>query len=113
MALALNDLKAHCNITGSTDDVVLTRLLAASETHVVRLLGFALDDADEFPEGTPADLELAVLQLAADWYENREASLVGVSAMPIPLDTPHDRPPERVPRGPLQAQMPQAATPIE
>lgn len=85
MALALNDLKAHCNITGSTDDVVLTRLLAASETHVVRLLGFALDDADEFPEGTPADLELAVLQLAADWYENREASLVGVSAMPIPF----------------------------
>lgn len=85
MALALSDLKAHCNITGSTDDAVLTRLLSASETHVVRLLGFALDDVEEFPEGTPADLELAVLQLAADWYENREASLVGVSAMPIPF----------------------------
>lgn len=85
MALALADLKAHCNITGSGDDPVLSRFLAAAQAHVERLLGFKLNDAEELPEGAPADLELAVLQLAADWYENREASLVGVSAMAIPF----------------------------
>lgn len=85
MALALADLKAHCNITGSGDDPVLSRFLAAARAHVERLLGFKLDDAEELPDGAPADLELAVLQLAADWYENREASLVGVSAMAIPF----------------------------
>lgn len=85
MALALADLKAHCNVTGTADDAVMTRFLAAAGKHVERLLGFALDDAEQFPDGTPADLELAVLQLAADWYENREASLVGLSAATIPF----------------------------
>lgn len=85
MALELSDLKDHCNVTDSADDVVLSRLLSAAKSHVQRLLGFQLDDAEEFPDGTPVDLELAVLQLAADWYENREASLVGVSSMAIPF----------------------------
>jgi uncharacterized phage protein (possible DNA packaging) len=85
MALTLEDIKTHCNVTESADDLQLERLLAAAVAHVQRLLGFKLDDATEFPEGTPADLELAVLQLAADWYENREASLVGVTAQPIPF----------------------------
>lgn len=85
MALELGDLKAQCNVTGSGDDAILTRLLAAAKAHVERLLGFALDDDEALPDGPPADLELAVLQLAADWYENREASLVGVSASSIPF----------------------------
>lgn len=84
MALALADLKQQCNVSGSDDDAVLTRLLAAATAHVERLLGFKLDDADELPAGAPADLELAILQIAADWYENREATLIGVSAQPIP-----------------------------
>ena len=85
MALALADLKAHCNITGSTDDPVLSRFLAAARAHIERLLGFKLDDADELPDGTPADLELAVLQLAADWYENREVSITGTIITAIPF----------------------------
>lgn len=85
MALALADLKAHCNITGSGDDPVLSRFLAAAQAHVERLLGFKLSNTAELPDGAPADLELAVLQLAADWYENREATLVGVTAMAIPF----------------------------
>ena len=85
MALDINDLKAHCNVTGTADDSVMTRLLSAATAHVGRLLGYAIDDADIFPSGTPGDLELAVLQLAADWYENREATLVGVSAQAIPF----------------------------
>lgn len=85
MALVVSDLKAHANVIGTADDAVLTRYLAAATSHVGRLLGFAITDAERFPDGTPADLELAVLQLAADWYENREASLVGVAAQPIPF----------------------------
>lgn len=85
MALTVADLKSQCNIVDSTDDVVLTRLLSAATAHIERLLGFKLSDTTELPDGAPADLELAVLQLAADWYENREASLVGVTAQPIPF----------------------------
>lgn len=85
MTLDLATLKAHCNVTGETDDAVLTRLLSAATAHTVRQLGFAIDDATEFPDGTPADVEQAVLMLAAHWYENREASLVGVTAQSVPL----------------------------
>lgn len=88
MALTANDLKAHCNITGSADDVVLARLLAAAIAHIERLLGFKVNDAEEFPTGTPADLELAILMLAADWYENREATITGtiINAIPIGVE---------------------------
>uniref|UniRef100_UPI003BACB1BD head-tail connector protein n=1 Tax=Stappia sp. TaxID=1870903 RepID=UPI003BACB1BD len=85
MPLTVDDLKAHMNITGSGDDGVLTRFLAASQKHVERRLGFALDDATEFPDGTPVDLDVAVLQLAADWYENREASITGTIISAIPF----------------------------
>lgn len=85
MTLALDDLKQHCNVTDENSDLTLTRVLGAAKAHVERLLGFKLDDGDQFPAGTPADLELAVLQLAADWFENREASLVGVAVQPIPF----------------------------
>lgn len=85
MALTVDDLKAQCNITGAGDDPVLARLLAAATAHIERLLGFKIADEEEFPDGTPADLELAILQLAADWYENREASIVGVGVTTIPF----------------------------
>lgn len=85
MALVLADLKAHCNVTSAGDDAMLTRYLGAAKAHIERLLGFKLTDTVELPDGAPADLELAILQLAADWYENREASLVGVAAQPIPF----------------------------
>ena len=85
MSLSIADLKAHANVTGSADDAVLTRLLAATTAHVERQIGYEIDDVAEFPAGTPADLELGVLMLAADWYENREASLVGVTAQPLPF----------------------------
>lgn len=85
MALELDTLKEHCNVTGDDDDAVLTRLLTAATKHVERVLGFLIDDADQFPDGTPEDVEQAVYMLAAHWFENREASIVGVSAMPLPM----------------------------
>ena len=85
MAIDLDALKAHCNVTVTDDDAVLGRCLGAAQAHLPKLLGFALDDEDEFPDGTPADVEMAVLQLAAHFYENREATLVGVTAQVLPL----------------------------
>jgi uncharacterized phage protein (predicted DNA packaging) len=85
MALLLADLKAHCNVTGTADDAVLTRLLDAAAKQVERHLGFALDNEVELPDGAPADLEHAVYMLAAHWYENREATLVGMTAQPLPF----------------------------
>lgn len=88
MALDVAVLKAHCNVTASSDDAVLTRLLAAATKHTERLLGFAIDDVDQYPEGTPDDVEQAVYMLAAHWYENREASIVGVPVQSIPFGYP-------------------------
>jgi uncharacterized phage protein (predicted DNA packaging) len=84
MALDLETLKAHCSVTIDTDDDMLERLLASAQKHVERELGYALDDTDELPDGVPEDLEEAVLQIAAHWYENREAALVGVTATSLP-----------------------------
>ncbi|SKA26357.1 head-tail connector protein [Consotaella salsifontis] len=53
--------------------------------YVEAQIGFALGDAVEFPDGTPADVEQAVLMVAAHFYENREATLVGVSAQEMPI----------------------------
>lgn len=85
MALDLATLKAHCNVTGSDDDDLLMRLLNAAKAHTVARLGFAIDDATEFPSGTPDDLEQAVFMLAAHWYENREASIAGVTIQTVPF----------------------------
>lgn len=96
MALAVSDLKVQLNMTADAvldgiDTVKLPRLLAAATAHVERLLGFKLEakfppTTDDPPKSTvPADLELAILLLAADWYENTEASLVGVGVTTIPF----------------------------
>lgn len=85
MALDLTTLKAHCNVTEATDDAVLTRLLAAATAHFEQQVGYVLDDEDELPDGVPADIEQAVLMIAAHWYENREATLVGVVAQELPI----------------------------
>jgi len=85
LSMDLETLKAHCNVTGNADDAVLTRLLDAAQRQIERMLGYALDDQDELPDGVPADLEHAIYLLAAHYYENREASVIGVNAAPLPL----------------------------
>jgi hypothetical protein len=88
MSVSLADMKTHLGITpdmGDADDAMIQKQLGAAGAHVARLLGFALDHGEQFPNGTPADIDQAVKLLAAHWYENREATLVGVSAEPIPF----------------------------
>ncbi len=84
MAIDGAALRLQLNGAPETDEQ-LTRFVDAASAHVERLLGYKLTDIEKLPDGPPADLEQAVLMLAADWYENREASLVGVSAQPIPF----------------------------
>lgn len=85
MALSAADLRAHSNLTEDDDDALLGRFLNAAKARIEASLGYRLDDAEEFPTGTPDDLTLAVLMLAAHYYECREASLVNVTAQILPL----------------------------
>src|SRR5690606_33327799 len=80
--LSLNDLKAHCAVTFTTDDALLTRLLSAATKHTERQLGFTLASMEG---GAPADLEQAVYLLAAHWYAEREASVAGVAITAVPF----------------------------
>lgn len=88
----LDQLKAQLRIDDSDNDDVLELKLAAAQSHLERLLGFKLDaatypsvDGAEFPDSVPAALREAVLQLAAHWYERREAVLIGENAQEMPI----------------------------
>lgn len=85
MAVDLALAKAHLNLTDDGDDQLVTALIAAAKAHIARLLGFALDDEDQFPAGTPADLDEAQLLLIGHWYENREQTITGTIIAPIPF----------------------------
>lgn len=89
MALDADALKGQLNMTAdeadALDEAVLTRLVEAAQAHAERILGYALDNTTELPDGPSPDLEHAVLMIAAHWYGEREAVLVGVSGQEIPL----------------------------
>lgn len=86
MIVSVEEMKQQLGFTddmGSLDDELLERKIEAAQAHIERLLGYKLDA--EFPnDSTPADLKEAIRLLTAHWYENREASLVGVNAQEIP-----------------------------
>lgn len=84
----LDEIKAQLRIDDSDNDDVLTQKIAAAQSHLERLLGFKIEETyggtgqDPIP---PALIE-CVLQLAAHWFENREAVVVGDSAQPLPIN---------------------------
>lgn len=80
MSVTLDDLKLHLNLTLDDDDELLTSKLAAAKAWIT---GYTASDVDA--AGTPAPVDEAVRQLAAHLYENREASLVGVTASAMPF----------------------------
>ncbi len=86
MIATLAEVKAQLNVTSNIDDTLLNRKLAAAQDYIEAWLGYKIESIygglDQ--EAIPPALVEAVLQLAAHWYENREASLVGVSAMHLP-----------------------------
>lgn len=82
--LSLALLKAHLNVDHDLDDVLLDHKLAAAEEYVVSTI------EPIYLGGTlPAPVTEAILQLAALWYEQREAVAIGVSVAPIPFGV-HD-----------------------
>lgn len=85
------EAKAQLNITIADDDPLIDRLISAAQSHVEKWLGYAIDDEWPPTEGdapqptAPDDLRQAVLMIVGHWYENREASLVGVVAQSLPM----------------------------
>ncbi|MEO9340469.1 head-tail connector protein [Mesorhizobium sp. SB112] len=79
--ITLDDAKTHLNITTDADDALIITKIEAAEAYVDRWLETKL--ADMTP--VPADLKEAIRQLVGHFYENREASLVGISADELPL----------------------------
>lgn len=83
MIVELDHVKENLNITDGADDALLTRQIEAAEAHINRLLGFKMEV--EFPADTvPADLKQAICHLVGHWYENREATIVGVGIANVP-----------------------------
>ncbi|WP_234680799.1 head-tail connector protein [Bradyrhizobium monzae] len=78
--ITLDQAKAHLNVTIDADDTLLTDKLAAAKAWIG-----AYTASDPDVNGTPAPVNEAVLQLTAHLYENREASLVGLTASALPF----------------------------
>lgn len=76
------EMKAHLNIIDNVDDSLIDSKVSAAQTMLEQQLGYAIEDEFEEP---PDDLREAVCLLAAHFYENREATVIGVSASLLPL----------------------------
>lgn len=81
----LKEQLAFTSDIGDVDDALLQRKLDAAQNHVERLLGFRIEASfgGEDQEAIPPVLIEAVSQLAAWWYENREAAGEGAREMPF------------------------------
>ncbi len=86
MIVTVEEMKRQLGITddlGTLDDELIEGKIEAAQDHIERLLGYTL--ASEFPSGNvPGSIKEGIRLLAAHWYENREASIVGVNAQEIP-----------------------------
>lgn len=71
--------KQHLNIDHSGDDELIEHYLDVAQEWIVDFIG------KPFPEPAPATLKQAVMLLAAHYYENREGSLIGISANDLPF----------------------------
>jgi uncharacterized phage protein (predicted DNA packaging) len=78
--VTLERAKAHLNVTIDADDDLISSKLAAAKAWIS---SYTASDVDA--DGTPEPINEAVLQLTAHLYENREASLVGVTATALPF----------------------------
>jgi uncharacterized phage protein (predicted DNA packaging) len=79
--IALADLKAQLNITFTDDDDLITGKIAAAEDWISKFVGMEWPPTDP----VPGALLEAIRQLAAHLYENREATLVGVTSQDLPF----------------------------
>jgi hypothetical protein len=69
MTVSIIELKRNLNLTDDQDDVFLQTLADAATARVNLLV-----DPELLDEAGNADLDLAIMQLVAFWYENREGA---------------------------------------
>jgi uncharacterized phage protein (predicted DNA packaging) len=88
----IDELKEQLRIDHADDDDLLGRKIEAAQSHVERLLGFKMDAETypaegevTFPDTVPAPLRECVCQLAAHWYERREAVTFGDAGQVLPI----------------------------
>jgi uncharacterized phage protein (predicted DNA packaging) len=81
--ISVDDMKSELGLVGDDDDDLILRKIEAAQSYLEIQLGYRLDE--EFTDGVPADLVAAVAMLAAHAYENREASIVGVTISAVPF----------------------------
>ena len=79
--ITVEDAKAHLNVTADTDDALIAAKIDAAEAWVGRWLATPFADMAE----VPADLKEAVRLLVGHLYENREATVVGITAEAVPF----------------------------
>ncbi|WP_246071171.1 head-tail connector protein [Paracoccus haeundaensis] len=83
--MTVTEMKGHLGFTDdqTEDDALIEQKLDSAQSLIENMLGFRL--RERFPEGTeiPTDLREAVMQLAAWWFENREA--VTERGKPLPF----------------------------
>lgn len=87
----LPDLCAQVGLTPDAppgDLDILQQKNQAAQNHVERLLGYRIEErfGGEDQEPVPSALAEAVMQLAAWWFENREAGGDGARAMPFGVE---------------------------
>lgn len=78
-AITVENLKQHLNITTDADDELLAEKIETAESWVRTYCGIPSDGTFAPPA------KEATRQLAGHLYENREASLVGVTAQQLPF----------------------------
>lgn len=79
MTITLDDLKSQLNIDGTDDDVLLQGKLDTATAFIETFTGAPMGLTP------PAPLLEAVRQLAAHLYENREATLIGITVRELPF----------------------------
>ncbi|RWN29345.1 MAG: phage gp6-like head-tail connector protein [Mesorhizobium sp.] len=80
--VSLAEQKAHMRVDHSDDDSLISGEIDQAQAHIEQLLGFEI--AVEF-ETPPADLIGVVMQLAAHFYEHREATVAEIAVAELPL----------------------------
>lgn len=75
-------------ILTTDDDVLIASKITTAEAWVAQHLGYALDDVDQFPSGTPEPVLEAVRLLVGHLYADREGMTAppdGIHAMLEPF----------------------------
>lgn len=77
--VTLADVKAELGIISNDDDALISSKIEAATAYVEHEIGY------QIPAHPAADLLAAIKMIACHFYENREASVVGISAQVLPM----------------------------